>query len=311
MSETLAKPSTHYFSWEVDPFSNPTTAHLVYRFPDAISLLGIAEYDDDVFAVNVGNWTVATSTAQAGSWSTWSLDMRETHWKPGKNWHDHHGGRIHGCKVYKIADIEPAVFLNGLTSLPAHPTTLLLADSGTGKVYSLDTKTGEYGVAINVAAMSPNTSFPVVLGVNGVHFAPGEDDYLYFTNSFKTPHFLRVPVDLHDGSPVGAVEVIVDSVAEYNGAPDDFAIDDAGNAWIANGAFNGLLKVDTLSGGTEVVLGGTDKSKVIGQTACQFGRAKKDVKRETLYITNTGGIAVPPPQGIVGGSVFALDTASL
>ena len=41
--------------WEIDPLTTPPTAELIYRFPDATSALGIAEYQLDVFAVNVGN----------------------------------------------------------------------------------------------------------------------------------------------------------------------------------------------------------------------------------------------------------------
>ncbi len=70
-----------------------------------------------------------------------------------------------------------------------------------------------------------------------------------------------------------------------------------------------MIKVDLSGGNTAVLIGGT--SKVDGQTACQFGRRKEDVKKGTLYITTNGGIADPPPQGIVGGGVYALDTAEL
>jgi hypothetical protein len=35
--------------WQIDPARK--SAELVHEFPDAISAMGIAEYDDDVFAV--------------------------------------------------------------------------------------------------------------------------------------------------------------------------------------------------------------------------------------------------------------------
>jgi hypothetical protein len=96
------------------------------------------------------------------------------------------------------------------------------------------------------------------------------------------------------------------------GNPDDFTFDSTGAAvYIASEALDGLVKVDPSSGKTEVLLGGTENSKIIGQTACHFGRTKEDVEKGTLYITNDGGIAVPPPQRIVGRGLYALDTADL
>lgn len=299
--------------WEVDPFATPTTAELVHRFPDAISLLGIAEYAPDVFGVNVGNWSDKTSTYEAGSWSTWSIDMRE-HWggEHHSGWGKHHGPHHGGPEVHKIADISPAFFLNGMTPLSANPSTLLFADAGAGLIYRLDTMTGAYSIAIDDPALKPNTSFPVTLGVNGIHFRPGEDDYVYFTNTFMPPAFGRIPIDPMTGAQTGPVETIVESTTEFTGAPDDFTFDSTGKtAYIANGALSGLLKVSFPSGKTEVLVGGTDKSETPGETACHFGRTKQDIRKGTLYITNTGGIAVPPPSGIVGGSVFALDTAEL
>ena len=293
--------------WEVDPFATPTTAELVYRFPDAISLLGIAEYAPDVFAVNVGNWSDVTSTFQAGSWSVWSLDMGGRNADSGWS----HGAQPR-CEAHKITDMPSALFLNGMAALPANPSTLLVVDAGAGTIYRLDTVTGAHSIAINNPYLKPNATFPVILGVNAVHFQPGINDYVYFTNTFKSPAFARIPIHPTDGTQIGPVEVVVDSVADLEGAPDDFTFNAGGNAaYIANGAFDGLLKVDVPSGTTEVVIGGTDRSKIVGQTACHFGRTEEDLKKGTLYITNTGGIAVPPPRGIVGGSVFALDTALL
>ena len=296
--------------WEVDPFATPTTAELVYRFPDAISLLGIAEYAPDVFAVNVGNWSDVTATFEAGSWSVWSLDMREHGWEYGR--HLNEDSMQNACKIHKIADIPQALFLNGITTLSTNSSTILLADAGAGSIYRHDTVTGAYSIAIDNPALKPNASFPVTLGVNGIHFRPDEPDYAYFTNTFMPPAFARVPIDPIDGSQSGPVEIIVDSVAEYMGAPDDFTFDLAGDtAYIANGAFSGLLKVSVPGGETEVVLGGTDRSEVSGLTTRDFGRTEEDLKKRTLYITNTGGIAAPPPTGVIGGAVWALDTAEL
>ena len=294
--------------WQVDPFASPVSAELVHRFPDATSLLGIAEYAPDVFGVNVGNFSDQTLTSEAGSWSVWSLSMRS-------EWDGHHHGSnhaSHGPAAHKITDIPSARFLNGMTNLPANPGALFLADSGAGLIYSLDPVTGAYSVAVDDPALKPNASVPIVIGVNGIHFRPGVDDYVYFTNTFQRPMFSRIAVDPTTGVQTGPDEVVVESFADLKGVPDDFIIDNTGAvAYIADGALDGMLKVDLGSGETEVLLGGTKKSEVYGQTACAFGRTKEDVQKGTLYITNDGGIAVPPPQGIVGGGVYALDTAEL
>ena len=297
--------------WEIDPFATPTTAELIYHFPDAISCAGIAEYAPDSFAVNVGNFSDKTFKYDVGSYSVWSIDMR-SHWKGGWD-KTHHGGRHHEKpKVHKIADVPSAKFLNGMTTLPGSPNMVLLADSAAGLIYRLDTVTGAYSVAIDDPALKPNTSAPVLLGVNGIHTRPGDDEFIYFTNTLMAPAFSRIPINPRTGAKKGPDEVVVESVAALGGGPDDFCFDRTGKAaYIADGALYGLLKVAVASGETEVVVGGTPKSRVVGQTACNFGRTKEDVEKGTLYITTNGGIEAPPPRGIFGGCVFALDTTEL
>ena len=142
-----------------------------------------------------------------------------------------------GCKAAKIADIPEAKFLNGLATLPTNPSVLLVGDSGAGLVYSLDSTSGEYSVAIDDASLKPNASFPVTLGVNGIQFRPGQDDYVYFTNSFKAPAFGRMPIDPPGGAQLGESEVHIVSTGKYGGGRDDFTFDSVGeSAYIANGA---------------------------------------------------------------------------
>ena len=290
--------------WEVDPFATPTTAELIYHFPDAISCAGIAEYAPDVFAVNVGNFFDKNFTYSVGSYSVWSIGMR-SHWTGGSE-------DQQKPKVHKIADIPRAKFLNGMTALPSSPNMVLLADSAAGLIYRLDTVNGAYSVAVDDPALKPNSSAPVLLGVNGIHIRPGDDAHIYFTNTLMAPAFSKIPIDPGTGAQRGPDEVVVESVAALGGGPDDFCFDTTGKAaYVADGALYGLLEVNVASGETEVVVGGTPRSRVVGQTACNFGRTKEDVEKGTLYITTTGGIAAPPPRGIVGGSVFALDTAKL
>ena len=242
--------------WQIDPLASPATAEVVYHFPDATSCFGIAEYAPDVFAVNVGTFDYHTVVAKAGSFSVWSVDMGSEQSHSG--WHHR---TKHGPKAHKIADIAPAEFLNGMTALPANPSTVLLGDTSAGLIYSLNTASGDYTVLIDDPALKPNQSAPVPIGVNGIHFAPGADDFVYFTNTLKRPMFSRIPVDPTTGTQTGSDEVVVESFAELGGGPDDFAISGDGKAaYIADGALNGLLKVDLSSGKEAVLVGGTDSS---------------------------------------------------
>jgi hypothetical protein len=140
-----------------------------------------------------------------------------------------------------------------MTTLPANLNTLLLADSGSELMYRLDAATGACSIAVDNPALKPNASIPITLGVNGVHFGPREDGYVYFTNSFQQPVFSRTRVDPATGSQTGPDEVVIESLTNVMGNPDDFTFDSTGAAvYIASEALDGLVKVDPSSGKTEV-----------------------------------------------------------
>ena len=284
--------------WEVDPFAS--TAELIYHFPDALSVTGIQEWAPDNFAVNVGNFSIEKDEAIAGSYSVWNIDMCET----GSKHRDH-------ARVKKITDIPQAKFLNGMTNLPASPSTLLLADSG-GFVWRMNARTGTYSIAIDNRALKPNESVALKLGVNGIHVRPSEPDSLYFSTSFSPIVWGRILINAHTGAQTAHVETIVARSQHppdlYTGANDDFAFDSKGNIWGDDAPTDDLVKVSVPGGEVEII---AEAPQLIGNTACNFGRTKGDVEKGTLYITTNGGIAFPPPGGIVGGKVMALDTADL
>ena len=296
--------------WEINPNREPPDAHLVFRFPDAISALGIAEIEPDVFAVNVGNWSDITDSPTVGSWSIWSLDLRR--WNKDAT---RYGPEGHGCVTAKnIGDISEAVFLNGLSTLPRSPSLLMVADSGAGVIYRFDWRTGEYSTAIDNHALKTNRSDPIALGVNGVHVPAFAPDVLYATNSLKRPTFFRIPIDPFDGSQVGDVEVILESPTfpeNGGGAADDFALDDNGHAWITSDPSNTLYRVSLQSGAVEVIARGANTSVVAGLTSCLFGITEADKIRGRLFVVTNGGLASPPSTGIVGGKVLALNTVDL
>ena len=277
--------------WQVDPASHQ--AELVHHFPDALSVLGIAEVERDIFAVAVGNWSDTTLQSVPGSWSIWSVDMRSEG----------------NATVHKVTDIPEANFLNGMTTLPTIARTIMVGDAGLGVIYRVNVGTGEYTTTIsNEPALQPNASAAALLGVNGIHFWEG---FLYFVNSFKLPFFGRFPLT-PSGSAAGPVEIIAKNATyptNLGGYADDFALDAEGNAWITTDPTGQIVKVAVLDGRQTVVAGGVNESIVAGNTAAAFGRTSAD--REVLYVTTNGGIPYPPPSGIVGGKVVALDTRYL
>lgn len=161
--------------WEIDP-SKKEPAELVYHFPEALSALGVAELQSDIFVVAVGNITLPAIASQPGSYSAWAIDMR---YQPR---HSRKQQRTHPPRVSKIADLPQAHFLNGVSKIPSAPHTVLLADSAQGVIYALDTETGASRTWLEDPAFKPNSSIPVKSGINGLHVQGG---YLYFTNTFS------------------------------------------------------------------------------------------------------------------------------
>jgi hypothetical protein len=293
--------------WEIDPHMG--TAHLVYEFPNASSTCGIVEYAPDQFAINVGNWSVATASPVAGSWSVWRLDLRvpRSHWRPA-------GAAWHLEMPVKVKDISEAIFLNGLISLPKSPTTLMASDSGAGKIYSINVDTGVYHTAITDAALQPNSSDPIKLGVNGIRMLPSDPSNIYAGNSLKRPRLVRIPIDPFSGDKAGPAETIVNDVPFatnlYAGA-DDFALENNGHAWITTDPSNTLYRASLTTGHIDIVAGGANSPLVAGLTSCQFGKSQVALSKGRLYIVTNGGLADPAAVGVVGGRLLSLDTDKL
>ena len=276
--------------WEIKPFTSQ--AELVHRFETVTSVFGIAEVQCDVFAVALGNWSYHHQV-QPGTWSVWSVDLREKG----------------DTKVRKVTNIPEAHYLEGMTALPSSSGTILSADSALGLIYRVNVFTSEYSVAISNDAFKPGKDAIVPLGVNGIripqsHWGSREHQYLYFANTFAAPFLGRIPINV-DGSAAGSVEEIVKH-APGDVEGDDFALDWEGNAWVTTNSANSVIKVDIANGATSQVIGGEKQSVVAGADSGAFGRTSRDWR--TLYITTTGGVVVPPPSGITGGKVVALDT---
>lgn len=202
--------------------------------------------------------------------------------------------RHSGVQATKITDIPEGIFLNGMT-LGNGSNNVLVADSGAGVVYRIDTSTGKYNVAIDDPLMKPANGGE--LGVNGIHI---RGDSLYFTSTTRGV-FAKVPI-CANGTALGPAVTIANTIG------DDFTFDGAGNALVATNVLNSLDRITTSgagAGNVSVVVGSVNSSTLAGSTAAQFGRTLRD--RNVLYVTTSGGLASPVNGTFTqGGKVVAI-----
>ncbi|KAL9572700.1 hypothetical protein ACKAV7_003099 [Fusarium commune] len=96
-----------------------------------------------------------------------------------------------------------------------------------GEILRIDTTTGHVEVAIKDKALAPVPGGPFPVGVNGIKIF---NDYLYFTNTAHQS-FNRVKID-DIGNKLGDFEVLAKLEKGSPYAPDDFAMDRHGNAYV-------------------------------------------------------------------------------
>lgn len=265
----IGRPEVHL----VNPLVTSSTASLVAQFTNVNAVLGITELSDNIFAVATGNVTPANAPI-IGSFSIWSIDLT------------HH---LHTAKVEKIANTPKLSMINGLTALDSH--TLLLADSWSGKIASLNTRTGETKVWFEDASTASNFSAPgLPLGVNGIKV---HKDFVYFTNTVHNS-LNRIRVS-SKGTASGKVEVLAHGAAIA--VPDDFAVLEDGCVILGRPMSDELVRVGK-DGKVEVV------ANVEGVTAVAVERREKG--GTVAYLSSMGGFNV---NGSVkaGGRVVALD----
>jgi hypothetical protein len=283
--------------YQINPFNpppNPSAAPLVFSFPNATALLGIAEFEPDVFAVAVG--TVHPPNFVAGSFSVWKVDVSSF-----RSTAD--GVVTSNATASKITDIPGASILNGITLVAPDSPQILLADSGNGLVWRVDVRTGEYKSVLEDVLLKPGVN--QTLGVNGIHIW---SDYLYWTNTYLDGGlFGRVKINVsgsNAGTAAGPYEIVV-----KNGPGDDFTFDGKGNAYIATN-FNRDVQRITPDGNVSVVAGNVQSTQLESDAALQFGRTSKD--ENTLYVVTSGGLSsrVPGTQ-LMGGKITAIDLEKL
>lgn len=268
---------------------NPTTgaASLATKIPAATGLLGIAEIEKDVYYVVAGNYSVATLTAKAGTFSVWRVDVDT--FKPNKTL----------AKVEKVVDIPQAQFLNGATVLSRREGTLLIADSALGGVFRVNTRSKEVKLVIKDPLFSITPASPVELGLNGLSYRGGE---LFFTNTNQG--LLGKILIQPDGTPKAKAEVLSRGVALV----DDFAVGGKGGYFVTQDVPNQLSFVPPGGGNASVLVGANDRPGLKGPTSAAIGKGKGKLGRGSLYIgTNGGALNYLSGNFTVGGTISRVD----
>ncbi|KAJ7066329.1 hypothetical protein C8F01DRAFT_1122952 [Mycena amicta] len=288
----------------LDPSASETNKTLatIATFSNATSLTGIVELPSQpgVFVVAASVTDNTTRRTEPGSIVLWSVDLT----------------LASTPMVSVFAALPQAASVNGLTVLPASSTggadIVLAADSVLGGVWQAGSGPGQASarLALQDPTMLANAP-PPTLGINGLHVVPGSNSTsqtLLYTTSGQSALF-SVPLSIGSGNVSAAAAV--EKVADFGTgqAPDDFAVDAKGNAWVAVHPgdlvfvpVSGIERTGRKGNGT-VVLGnaqGTD-TRMDQPTSAAFGRGSAE-QEKTLYVT-TGLGAIARPGGTDGTAV--------
>ncbi|KAF2803685.1 uncharacterized protein BDZ99DRAFT_526168 [Mytilinidion resinicola] len=263
--------------WQIDPVFDPINstplhpsgnARLIYRFPGATGLMGIAgvnanSSDHDRYAVTAVNFSLMTFTAIPSSSSVWLVDLTSE-----KN-------DVH---VEKIADIPEAGVLSDITNLDILGN-MLISDSTAGCIWKLNVNTKEYGRFLCDDTMKPLPAAGLPVGLNGM----------------KT--LTNVAIDRASGATRSVFNQLAAKLTV-----DNFAVDYAGNIWAAGNPTN---TVTVIGKDNKVVwtIGSKNSSALAGITALAW-RSRTD---GPLYGTTCGGVIAPVNGTFTeGGKVVAI-----
>jgi hypothetical protein len=265
---TMLAPYASIYSIQKPLSASPSVS--VINIPNANGTLGIAETSPDVFAIVAGSFS-SLAMPVPGTQTMWELDMSGP--QP---------------KTRLIASMPDAGLLNGVAKLP-HLSAILVADSGLGKVWRVDIKTGKYVLAAEVPEMAavPMHAAPQ-LGVNGVRITG--DGFMYFSNSNRAAIY-RLRIDRNGFAVKGAK---AECVAQFDADNiDDFAIDGNGEYWAATNFDNTLVVAKMgLTTGDEVVVGRPTDLTVAGDTSLALG-GRTWADRNLVYVVTAGALGRP------------------
>ena len=199
--------------YSLNPDDLSPSPRIVASLPDVDSLTGIVEIAPNIFAVSAG--VNAGTSFVDGTAAVFVVDVR---------------AGVDRAVFKRVARVPDAKLLNGMAALPARPGVVLSADSASGKLFRIDTRTGAVDVAIADPLLAPSgqPNTPP-FGVNGIEIVR---DSLYLTNSGRG-FFGKVKIT-PNGDKAGDIQVI----ASLGGSPapnrgyDDFALVGHGTAYV-------------------------------------------------------------------------------
>ncbi|KAJ5824681.1 hypothetical protein N7447_007021 [Penicillium robsamsonii] len=247
--------------WSIVQNSNSShlgQATLLFRFPNAMSTMGITEIDHDVFAVISGNISLPSITPTQGSFVVWTVNVT---------------GATPEAKV--LAPLPKGQFLDGITKFS--DDLLLISDAAMGTIWCLNTTTGESSVALSHASMLPAAGQAVKVGVNGLKVL---NSFVYYTSTSQEV-YARIPVD-GNATAVGPVEIITSGFTF-----DDFILTKDGTAYLSTNPQNELIKVSP-RGRVRLFAGNQFMLSVGGSTAVAINR-----EHSILYVTTSGAQFAP------------------
>ncbi|CAI7578448.1 unnamed protein product [Penicillium palitans] len=245
-------------------------ATLAYSFPNVTSCFGISEIDDDIFAVVVGNFSSKTFQPGAGSFSLHKLDFTKFEAEGSER-------ALESPKASEIVAMPDADGPNGMVTFSRESNLVLIADSPKGIIWKVDTKTGDYSVALNHTTMAPAEGQALPLGVNALTVF---GDYVYYTGNTRMV-YCKVKVD-KDVKPIGDFEIIASGFL-----PDNIEMTADGTAYIPTAPQNSVVRL-TPSGQISLVAGGQVSTQLAGASSV---RLSKD--RQILYVGTNGGQIAP------------------
>lgn len=257
--------------WAVDP--NARNASLVHDFSHdnatITSCFGMAEIDEDVFAVVAGALDIKSFSSTPGSFALWKLDFSNSS----------------NATVSKLLALPEAQALSAVTK---HGNLLLIADSPEGAIWRVNLENNQYKKVISDKSMLPAKGGPP-MGVNGIQV---QDGYLYYASTTQK-EFRRVQIN-KQAEVAGDFELITNGTAL-----DNFDLDSNGTAYMATNMANSIVKISP-NGTIDTIAGGAKSKELVGPTSSLL-------HGKSLYVGTNGGILAPEGSFKEPGKIAVID----
>jgi sugar lactone lactonase YvrE len=190
-------------------------------------------------------------------------------------------------KTEKRLNIAGGMFPNGIILLWDHQ--YLIADSFAGCIWLYDVTGNTATLWLKDERLARSSEKSASPAANGLKLHGG---YLYISNTEKQT-LVRVALRNHRA---GLVETFAKNVNI-----DDFCFDDLGNIYAATNVYNSVIRITPQK---KVSIVADTSTGVAGSTAVLF--VSHSPGHHVLYVSTSGGMAVPPPGGVQEGKIIML-----